>query len=133
MISIIKKILERRFIRFLLVGGINTLFGYGVFVFFIYIGIHYSLAALLGTILGVLFNFQTIGRLVFANHSNGLILKFVSVYGATYFVNVTGLYFLNMTGMNNYLAGAILLLPMALITFYLNKTYVFRPNNQSVI
>lgn len=133
MTSIIKKILERRFIRFLLVGGINTLFGYGVFVFFIYIGIHYSLAALLGTILGVLFNFQTIGRMVFANHSNGLILKFVSVYGATYFVNVAGLYFLNMTGMSNYLAGAILLLPMALIAFYLNKTYVFHPNNQPVI
>jgi len=44
--SVAKKILERRFIRFLLVGGVNTLFGYGVFVSLIYIGLHYSLAAL---------------------------------------------------------------------------------------
>ena len=72
MMLIAKKILERRFIRFLLVGGVKTLFGYGVFFSLIYIGLHYSLAALLGTILGILFNFQTVGRLVFDGYHHGL-------------------------------------------------------------
>ena len=123
--SIAKKILERRFARFLIVGGINTLFGYGVFVSLIYIGLHYSLAALLGTILGILFNFQTVGRLVFDGYHHGLFFKFLTVYGATYLLNVAGLYFFNAAGVNNYLAGAILILPVALIAFFLNRTFVF--------
>lgn len=125
MILIIKKILERRFVRFLLVGGLNTLFGYGVFVSLIYIGLHYSLAALFGTILGVLFNFQTVGRLVFNNYRRGLFSKFIAVYGMTYLFNVVGLYFLNAAGFNSYWAGAILIFPAALIAFSLNKIFVF--------
>jgi|SRR3989338_4662140 len=125
MISIAKKILERRFIRFLLVGGVNTLFGYGVFVSLIYVGLHYSLAALLGTILGILFNFQTVGRLVFNGYRRHLFFKFIAVYGVTYLFNIAGLYFFNATGVSNYLAGAILILPVAFIAFFLNKTFVF--------
>ena len=123
--SIAKKILERRFTRFLIVGGINTLFGYGVFVSLIYIGLHYSLAALLGTILGILFNFQTVGRLVFNGYRHDLFFKFMAVYGMTYLLNVAGLYFFNVAGVSNYLAGAILILPVAFIAFFLNKTFVF--------
>ena len=125
MMSIAKKILERRFARFLIVGGINTLFGYGVFVLLIYIGLHYSLAALLGTILGILFNFQTVGRLVFNGYRHDLFFKFLAVYGATYLLNVAGLYFFNPAGVSNYLAGSILILPVAFIAFFLNKTFVF--------
>ena len=124
MMLIAKKILGRRFIRFLLVGGVNTLFGYGVFVSLIYIGLHYSLAALLGTILGILFNFQTVGRLVFDGYHQGLFFKFLAVYGVTYLLNVVGLYFFNVAGVSNYLAGAILILPVAFIAFILNKTFV---------
>ena len=123
--SIAKKILERRFARFLIVGGINTLFGYGVFVLLIYIGLHYSLAALLGTILGILFNFQTVGRWVFNGYRRHLFFKFIAVYGVTYLFNIAGLYFFNATGVSNYLAGAILILPVAFIAFFLNKTFVF--------
>jgi putative flippase GtrA len=112
------------------VGVLNTLFGYGVFALFIYLGMHYSLAALLGTVLGILFNFQTIGRLVFNSYSRGLIFRFTAVYGATYLLNVVGLYFFNRAGINNYIAGAILIFPVAVIAFNLNKLFVF-PKNQT--
>jgi putative flippase GtrA len=125
MLSIAKKILERRFVRFLLVGGLNTIFGYGIFALLIYFGMHYSLAALFGTILGILFNFQTIGRLVFAQYGHGLIFRFVAVYGLTYLLNLFGLYLFNLAEVSNYLAGAILIIPMALVAYYLNKSFVF--------
>ena len=62
LVGIVKK---HRFVRFLLVDVINTLFGYFSFATLIIIGLDYKLAALLATIQGVLFNFQTTGRLVF--------------------------------------------------------------------
>ena len=62
LVNLIKK---HKFVRFLLVGVLNTLFGYFSFATLIIIGLDYKLAALLATIIGVLFNFQTTGRLVF--------------------------------------------------------------------
>lgn len=113
------------FVRFLAVGVLNTAFGYGIFVFFLFIGVHYALAALLGTVLGVLFNFKSTGRLVFGSRDNSLIFRFVGVYALTYFLNVAGLKLLYSAGINHYIGGALLLLPLALLAFALQKTLVF--------
>jgi putative flippase GtrA len=61
LVNLIKK---HKFARFLLVGVLNTIFGYFLYGTLILIGLDYKLAVLLATILGVLFNFQTTGRLV---------------------------------------------------------------------
>lgn len=126
LINWIKNLFHHQLIRFLFVGGLNTIFGYSIFAFFIYIGFHYSLAVLFSTILGILFNFKTIGKLVFKNHDNKLILKFFLVYTITYILNVGGLKIFNLFAVNNYISGAILILPMALISFFLNKKFVFK-------
>ena len=88
LVNLIKK---HKFVRFLLVGVINTLFGYFSFATLILIGLDYKLAALLATILGVLFNFQTTGRLVFGSKNNKLIFRFVLVYVVTFLLNVEAL------------------------------------------
>jgi len=49
-----KKCLNIKFIRFFIIGLINTLFGYLMFALFIFLNFHYSIAVLLATILGVL-------------------------------------------------------------------------------
>jgi putative flippase GtrA len=118
--------INNRFIRFLIVGGINTAFGYGIFALLIFLKLHYSIAALLATILGVLFNFKTTGRLVFESKDNGLIFKFVGVYAIIYTINTTSLGVLNFFKVNMYLAGAVMLLPMAMLAFVLNKSLVFK-------
>jgi putative flippase GtrA len=61
LVNLIKK---HKFARFLLVGVLNTIFGYFLYGTLILIGLDYKYAVLLVTILGVLFNFQTTGRLV---------------------------------------------------------------------
>jgi len=122
----IKKIMDRRFIRFLLVGALNTVFGYGVYALFVFIGLHFSLAAFIGTILGILFNFQTIGRLVFTSYKHHLIFKFIGVYFITYLINIFGIYLCQRAGLNVYIGGAILILPMAVPAYYLHKTFVFK-------
>ena len=117
--------LTPQFLKFLVVGGLNTLFGYSVFALFIYLGLHYALASLLSTVLGVLFNFKTTGTLVFKNRDNSLIFRFFGVYGVVYACNVLLLKLLGGSGFNMYWAGALAIAPLALLSFVLNKLFVF--------
>lgn len=116
---------DRQFHRFIAVGVLNTIVGYGLFVLFIFLGFHYILAVLFSTILGVLFNFHSIGHLVFGKHQYRLLLRFLGVYGIIYLLNIAFLTLFDLFGINMYLAGALLLAPMAIVSFLLNKYHVF--------
>jgi putative flippase GtrA len=122
--AIIRK-LEPRFIKFLFVVGINTLFGYGMFALFIYFHFHYSIASLLATMLGVLFNFKTTGKLVFKSNNNRLIFRFIGVYVIVYLMNILFLKILQLFEINVYFSGAILIFPLAILSYFLNSRYVF--------
>jgi putative flippase GtrA len=128
-IALIRRLWAIQLLRFLVVGGINTLFGYGVFALFILLHMNYMLAALLGQVCGVLFNFKTYGTFVFKNKNNRLILRFFGVYLVTYLLNIGLLKVFNLYGVNNLIAGGIILLPVTLIGFSLNKRFVFRNIN----
>lgn len=112
-------------VRFLMVGILNTIFGYSVFAIFLYVGIHYALALLLATVAGVLFNFKSTGILVFKSHNNRLIFRFAAIYVLVYGVNVILLKLLYVQGIGPYYGGAALIVPMALLAFFLNKKFVF--------
>ncbi|TXK76928.1 GtrA family protein [Paenibacillus sp. N3.4] len=116
---------QSRFIKFLFVGGINTLFGYCLFALFIYLNFHYTFAALLSTIIGIFFNFKTTGTIVFKNRDNSLLKKFFGVYALIYLLNISSMYFINILFHNQYISGAITILPLAILSFYLNNKYVF--------
>ena len=119
--------LPEQFVTFLFVGVLNTLVGYLLYVFFVWVGCNYIFAPLFSTILGVLFNFKTIGVIVFKSHNNRLLGKFFGVYGMVYVCNVLGLKCLDKVGVTNmYIAGAILVLPLALLGCCSNKKWVFK-------
>ena len=124
--KLVQKYWQIKFFRFLIVGGINTLFGYGVYSLFIFLKFDYKIAALIGQVLGILFNFLTTGRIVFENTSNTLIFKFIAVYSVTYLLNIGLIKIFLLLGLNAFAAGAICLLPMAVISFILNKIFVFK-------
>lgn len=118
--------IPQQFIRFLIIGGVNTVFAYGIYALSIFIGLHYTLAALAQTVLGTLFSFKTMGCLVFDNPDNKLIFKFVAVYTVCYFLNIGFLRVLTQMGLSNlYLGGLISSALVALISFCLNKWVVF--------
>lgn len=116
---------NNQFFRFLFIGGVNTLFGYSIFVILVFIKLHYSLALLFATILGVLFNFKTLGIVVFRNDKNSKIIKFFLVYAMLYFVNVFFVAGLKYLGMGTYSAGAFAVLPVAALGYVLNRKLVF--------
>jgi putative flippase GtrA len=114
-----------RFLRFLAVGALNTLFGYGCFALLLYVGLHYAVAMLLATIIGVLFNFKTVGRLVFRSRDNRLIFHFAAIYVVVYTVNVLCVKAFTLISISPYYGGAISILPVAVFGYYLNKRFVF--------
>ena len=126
MIVALRRILENRFIRFLLVGGLNTAFGYSVFALLFLAGVHYAAAAFFSTVLGVLFNFRTTGSLVFQSRDDRLLLRFILVYAITYVVGVATLKAAKGAGVPILLAAAVQLLPMSLLAYGLQRTLVFR-------
>jgi putative flippase GtrA len=132
-IDLIRRLWSIPFLRFLVVGGINTVFGYSVFALFILLGLHYVLAALLGQICGILFNFKTTGTLVFKNRDNRLIFRFFGVYLITYFLTIGLLKLFDMAGVTPLVAGAIIVLPMGLVSFLLMRKLVFKAFKQGLI
>jgi len=119
---------KARFIRFVLVGLLNSAVGYGLFSLFIYLGLHYSVANLVATILAVCFNFLSTGRLVFKQKGGGpsTAVRFAAVYAVLYGVNVLGLFLLLKTGISEYLAGLLLIPVSAVLAYILHSTFTFR-------
>ncbi len=128
-----RKVWNIHIIRFGMVAALNTLFGYSLYALLLTIGLHYVWATLIGQVIGIMFNFKTYGRLVFRNGDNRLVGKFVGVYAFTYLCNITGIsYLVNTVGLSDYLAGGIMVIPIGLLTFLLNKLLVFKKINDDV-
>ncbi len=122
------KCIDEKFFKFLFVGALNTLFGYLVYAFLITVGLKANLALFFQYILGVLWNFKTTGSIVFKNNDNRLIFKFILSYVFTFSINSV---FLNILTryINAYLSQAILVLPVAVLSFLIFKFWVFKKNN----
>ena len=115
-----------QFGRFLVVGGINTLFGYGVF-FVTYTATQSTIAApVVATIAGVLFNFLTTGSWVFGGLRSGLFWPFVLVYGVQVCANIAGLQVLTALGLGANISQLLLLPVLAVGSFWGLRRFVFR-------
>ncbi|MFM7712634.1 MAG: GtrA family protein, partial [Microcystis sp.] len=95
-------------------GVVNTLFGYSVFALLFRLGLDYPYSLLIATICGVLFNFKTIGAIVFRDQNNRLLARFIGVYLVIYLLNAESLRIVKMLGINMLVAQAILVLPLAI-------------------
>ena len=119
-------ILSLQFIRFLIVGTINTGFSYGVYALLLFLGSQYQIASLGSLILGIVFSFKTQGKYVFKNVDNTLFLRFLPCWIIIYFFNIYIISKLLLVGFDAYQAGAIGIIPTTLFSFVLQKWIVFK-------
>lgn len=106
-------------LRFLAIGVVNTLFGYGVYALLVWIGLAPQLALSLAFAIGVLWNYLTHARLVFRVSGFRRVLPYAGVYGALYTVNALALWAALAAGLSPYIAQAILAVAMAGLSFFL--------------
>lgn len=122
----LKKTLTKPFVKFLVVGGLNTAFGYFTFSVFIFTTGNTYLSVLLSTAAGVLFNFKTYGIFVFNSKDNSKAYKFFAVYAFIIIMQMLSLNWMRYLGVANpYLAAAIIILPMSTLSFVLMRKFVF--------
>lgn len=122
---LVRRALSFRPLRFLLVGGLNTLFGYGLFTV-LYLGSHRRQVSLVAaTAIGALFNFFTTGRLVFADRGYRMLIPFILGYGLVLGANMALLETLTRVGLSALAAQAIAM-PVVVVASYLtNRYFVF--------
>ncbi len=123
--------LKNKFGTFLLVGLLNTLFGYLIFALLVFLKLHYALAVFLATCMGVAFNFKTTGMLVFGSRNNLLIGRFVAVYAFLFVANIVLLKIMLVLGLSPYAGGAAVIFPLAIAGYFLNSKFVFSEKNEA--
>ena len=112
-------------LRFVAIGGVNTVFGYAAYAGLLFAGLHYAAASFVGTIAAVAFNYLTTGGLVFGGLSRAASVRFVGAYAALYLVNVAALAVLVRVGVDAYVGGLVLLVPMAMLSYATLRVFVF--------
>jgi putative flippase GtrA len=127
MINFVRHLLERQqFVRFILVGGLNTLLGFAIYSAAILIGGSVLLALAASNAAGIVFNFVTTGGYVFRSMVLARFPHFASVYLVMFLCNSMLIRWLSPIIPDPIIAQSILTLPMTLISYVLLKRLVFR-------
>ena len=110
--------------RFIGVGLLNTVVGYAIYGVLILLNIPYLVALLMATIMGVIFNYFSIGRLVFKSRSGLFVFaKFITAYSIVYGINATALDVLIKQFQFNPYLGQALCVPLSVVISWLLMNY----------
>jgi putative flippase GtrA len=113
-------------LRFLLAGGINTVFGYLVYTASVIAGVPVSGSLLIGMVAGTVFNFFTTGGYAFRQLRLERYPAFVACYLLVYGVNLALFHVLSIWIDGALTIQALLLAPVALLSYFLMTHFVFR-------
>lgn len=124
-INKIYQIFSIKIVRFLFVGGVNTLISFLIFSSLYFFGLHYFIASLLTLIAGMFISFNTHKKFTFISSSREYEnYAFIAIF--IYIVSNYFLYLADVSNVNIYLAYFAILLPCAIINFLLLKRFVFK-------
>lgn len=127
--KLIEKIFSYQGIRFLFVGGLNTIVGYGIYALLVYLNVNYLIANTISTIIGVAHSYFWNRYFTFKSKQKALkeITKFVSVYVVSYLIGMCTLFiFKDKLNISPYFAGLINLIITTLISYFGHKYISFR-------
>ena len=121
-------------IRYLIIGGWNTIFGYGVFAalyFWLADTMHYLMILSISYILSITNAYVGYKLFVFKTRGNILreYLRFYAVYGISFLFNLASLpLFIEILKLNMYVAQAIVTMVTILGSYMLHKNFSFKEN-----
>lgn len=118
--------------RFVVVGVFNTAFAYGIYALLLAAGLHYSLANLVALVFGVLMSFYSQGRFVFRSLHARRFPRFVAVWASLYVLNVMLISAFMRLGADAYVAGALALPVITVLSFVLQRCFVFAASRPPV-
>jgi putative flippase GtrA len=119
---------KQRMLKFLGVGLLNTAFGYGIYAALVFIELPYLIALFLATVAGVIFNYFSIGRIVFKARGGWLAFgKFIAAYVVVYIVNAALLSLLTVNfNLSPYLGQMLCIPPNVAMSWLLMNCWVYK-------
>jgi len=117
-----------QFVRFVLVGAGNTAVSYLLYAALVWVGLHYALANLLALVLGILFSFYSQSRFVFGHGNLRSLVRFILAWALIYFATVALIGQFVGLGFDAYAAGAFALPFTTVLSYFVQKLIVFRPD-----
>ena len=121
----VRSLWRRRWLRFLLIGGVNTAASYAVYALLLLAGLPYALANLGGLIFGIVFSFRMHSAYVFRQMGGRRFPRYLVCWAVLYGVNIMLIAGLMQLQLDAYWAGALAILPIALLSYFLQKLFVF--------
>lgn len=119
-------ILQSNFLRFLLVGGLNTLFGFSVYALLALTEVSTWIILLISNFIGMIFNFFTTGGLVFFDVSILRMPRFITCYISIYLIYLSLINWLEPIFESRITAMALIVLPVTVLSYLILKFFVFR-------
>lgn len=110
-------------------GGCNTIFGFLIYCICLFFEIPVWFALLISMLFGTAFNFLTISH-AFRELTFSRIPSFITCYFIIYIINLIFVLTLSKWTNNEILSQIIILLPMAILSYYLMNNYVFVIKNK---
>jgi putative flippase GtrA len=122
----IAPMLRPQFIRYLAVGATNTGFSILVYWAMLWAGLAVPLASLASLVVGILISFTTQSRFVFDNRDPWKLLPYFIVWSILYAFNLGLIWLLMRCGLDAYAAGFLSTPATVLLSYFLQKAFVFR-------
>ena len=122
----IAPLLRPQFMRYLAVGAANTGFNILVYWAMLWAGFAVPLASLASIVVGILISFTTQSRFVFDNRDPWKLLPYFIVWSTLYAFNLGLIWLLMRCGLDAYAAGFLSTPATVLLSYFLQKTFVFR-------
>ena len=129
MIKIINNLFKYQKIRFLFVGGLNTLVGYGSFAVLLFFNVNYLIANTISYIIGVIHSYFWNKKFTFKsnNKSPKELVRFIFVYIINYLAGMFILYVLvDIIGINQYISGILNLITTTIISWFGHEYFSFK-------
>ena len=122
----LRALFSNRFVKFLAIGGLNTLFGFTVYALFALTELSTFTVLIVSTVAGITFNFFTTGGLVFRDLGLARVPRFLISYAAIFLINLKLIEWLAPLYGGRIWAMAIILLPMTLLSYFMLAGFVFK-------
>jgi putative flippase GtrA len=112
--------------KFLSVGGINTLFGFIAFSLLARTELSTIMVLIFSTLISIIFNYFTTGGLVFRDIALARVPRFLMSYAVILGINFKLIGWLSPLCGGREMAMAAIILPMAFLSYFFQAWFVFR-------
>lgn len=120
------KLCNSRIVRYVFVGGMNTVFGFAVYALLAPTSLPTWLLLIIANIAAISFNFATTGSIVFRDLKLQRIPRFLLTYGIIFLIYFGLVEWLSPVIGGRMIAMAVVVLPVSAVNYILQMVFVFK-------